>query len=324
MCAARRPTVTELFSGSGLFGVAFAREGFRLKTAFELDPRAVATYRENVGPHCERADLATRSPNGRCDVLIAGPPCQSFSTLNRSRLGDVRERLPLIVGHWAKVTKPKIVVIENVAPFVTSLTYRRLARRLQSLGYFVTSAALDAANFGAAQRRIRSFTIASVVELAAWNPMVREPRSVLQAWKGLSDEPNGVNQHIAPPPSDIALRRMKVIPAGGDKRDVLRKRPDLACPSWKHVRSEVTDVWGRMLWNEPSNTIRTCFQNASKGRYIHPEQHRVISLREAARLQGFPDDFEFTGVPAQVARQIGNAVPLSLGIAIARRVRDIF
>jgi DNA (cytosine-5)-methyltransferase 1 len=116
---------------------------------------------------------------------------------------------------------------------------------------------------------------------------------------------------------------MRVIRPGGDKRDVMRYAPELTPPSWWRLRCQVTDAWGRMEWDRPSNTIRTALQNPSKGRYIHPEQHRVISLREAARLHTIPDGWRFAGSPKQVARQIGNSVPPSLGRAVARAVNEV-
>lgn len=101
----------------------------------------------------------------------------------------------------------------------------------------------------------------------------------------------------------------------------MRSAPSLAPSSWWRVRCQATDVWGRMLWDEPANTLRTALQNPSKGRYIHPERHRVISLREAARLHSVPDSWTFVGTHYQVARQIGNGVPWQLGRAVARAVR---
>jgi DNA (cytosine-5)-methyltransferase 1 len=78
-----------------------------------------------------------------------------------------------------------------------------------------------------------------------------------------------------------------------------------------------------MEWDAPSNTLRTCFNNASKGRYVHPEQDRVISLREGARLQSIPDSFKFVGWPFEIAQQIGNSVPPRLGRVVARAVMRV-
>jgi DNA (cytosine-5)-methyltransferase 1 len=315
-----RPTVVDLFAGAGLFGYAFRRVGFRLIRAVEVDPVAAATYARNLNSEIEVADIALVPPRGRCEVLIAGPPCQGFSTLGARKPNDPRNALSLYVASWAKVLKPKIVVIENVAAFLESEEWGRLVRRLRCTGYEVTPFTLDAFDYGVPQRRSRSFTIASRCGTVEVPRCRRTTRTVRQAWEGLATEPNDVNCHYAPKPSDIALARMRVIPPGGDKRDVMQKAPHLAPPSWWKVSCEVTDAWGRMEWDSPCNTLRTALQNASKGRYIHPDQHRVITLREAARLHSIPDSWSFIGLPTQIARQIGNSVPPALGKAVARAV----
>jgi len=219
--------------------------------------------------------------------------------------------------------QPKVVVIENVAAFLESDEWQGVRRGLRRLGYEVEAIILDAFDYGVPQRRRRSFTFASRVGMVTAPRQRRSLRSVREAWEGLPSEADGRNDHYAPTPSRIALERMQIIPPGGDKRDVMRRAPHLAAPSWWNVSSEVTDAWGRMEWDQPCNTLRTALQNASKGRYIHPEQHRVISLREAARLHTIPDSWVFTGLPTQIARQIGNSVPPSLGRTVARAVKRL-
>jgi DNA (cytosine-5)-methyltransferase 1 len=113
---------------------------------------------------------------------------------------------------------------------------------------------------------------------------------------------------------------MKLIPAEGDRWSLIERAPDLLPKSLVRLGNNATDVWGRLRWDKPSNTLRTVSLHPSKGRYMHPEQHRVITLREAARLHSIPDSWEFVGYPAQIARQIGNSVPPGLGRAIARAV----
>jgi DNA (cytosine-5)-methyltransferase 1 len=316
-----RPTCVDLFSGAGLFSYAFQQAGFAIERAIELDPVAAATYARNVGDHIEVADVRKTDPNGRCDVLIAGPPCQGFSTLNRARADDPRNRLSYQVLRWSRALRPKVVVIENVSGFLESPQWRRIVRELTRDGFHVDSFILDAFNYGCPQYRRRSFTIANSTG-AEISPPRRRPRlrSVREAWDGLPLRPNNENHHYAPAPSDIALARMRCIPPGGDKRDVMAKAPELTPPSWWRLNCEVTDAWGRMEWDKPCNTLRTALQNASKGRYIHPEQDRVISLREAARLHTIPDTWVFEGLPTQISRQIGNSVPPALGRAIARMV----
>jgi len=290
-----------------------------------MDPHAVQTYATNLGEHVERADINKVVATGRCDVLVGGPPCQGFSTLGRMDPRDPRNRLGLKMVEWAHVLRPSVVIIENVAAFLQSRSWSTITKRLRDMGYDVTSIICNAADYGVPQLRHRSFTIASKIGDITPEPARHSaPRTVRESWDGLSSRPDGQNHHYAPKPSALALARMKVIPAGGDKRDVMKHAPKLAPPSWWRTTQVVTDVWGRMSWDAPSNTLRTCLNNPSKGRYIHPSQNRVISLREAARLHTIPDGWTFMGHPVHIARQIGNSVPPALGRAIARSVMKQF
>lgn len=315
------PTLVEMYSGAGLFSYAFAQEGFKIIDAIELDSAAAATYRHNLGDHIRVADVRKTAPIERCEVLTAGVPCQSFSTLGKRDSKDPRNLLALEVVKWTKLLHPKIVVIENVPPFLKTPVWNQLARRFRALGYQVNALILNAMDYGVPQNRLRSFTFASrdtMPELS--QPRRRSVITVRDAWQDLPSVPDGKNNHYSPSPSELALSRMKVIPSGGDKRDIMKNAPHLVPPSWWKVQNEVTDVWGRMEWAFPCNTIRTALLNPSKGRYIHPEQHRVISLREAARLQSIPDNWTFLGTPYQIARQIGNGVPPRLGRVVAKAV----
>lgn len=318
-----KPTVVDLFAGAGLFSHAFAVEGFTIVQAIEANRDATATYALNLGSdHLVHADITKVAPSVPCDVLVAGPPCQGFSTLGARRLDDPRNKLSMEVVRFAKILNPSIVVIENVEAFLHSEVHLRVRRAFARLGYGVLSYVLDAVDFGVPQYRARSFTVAtrqSALPLEGLRKR-RVARTVQDAFAGLPAEPDGNNFHYSPRPSALALARMKLIPPGGDRRDVLQRAPELSPPSWHRPRSEMTDVWGRMRWDSPSNTLRTALQNPSKGRYIHPDQNRVISLREAARLQTIPDSWVFAGPPYPVAMQIGNSVPPSLGRTVARAV----
>src|SRR6185295_3904586 len=163
-------------------------------------------------------DIRRVKPEGRCDVLVGGPPCQGFSTLGKRRHDDPRNFLSLEVVRWAKVLRPKIVVIENVAAFLTAPVWKLLARKFADLGYAVGSGVFNAADFGVPQLRYRSFTFATrrrMPEVVA--PQISSHVTVREAWKGLPHVPDNVNNHVAPVPSPIALSRMKLIPPGGDK-----------------------------------------------------------------------------------------------------------
>lgn len=318
-----KPTLVEMFSGAGLFSYAFVKEGFRVIKAVEIDKIAAATYYQNLSHEIEVGDVRKVNVNGNCQVLIAGSPCQGFSTLGKKDITDPRNFLSLEVLRWAKILKPQIIVVENVAAFLNTYIWEELKNGFNNLGYEVSAVELNSFDFNVPQMRRRAFTFATRTRL----PIVKKINApnistVLDAWDGLSSEPDNKNYHYSPSPSELALARMKIVPIGGDKRDIMRIAPQLAPPSWWKVPFHVTDVWGRMHWKSPSNTIRTCFQNPSKGRYIHPEQNRVISIREGARLQSIPDEWQFVGTPTQITRQIGNSVPPNLGRAIARAVLE--
>jgi DNA (cytosine-5)-methyltransferase 1 len=319
------PKVIELFGGAGLFGGAFAKEGFTISQAVEIDPVACATYKANLGDHVDNKDVRSLTPSGKSEVLVAGPPCQGFSTMGKRDKSDKRNYLSMEVLRWAAATSSKVVVIENVPPFLTSEIWLQVAKEFDRLEYDIRTYVLNAYDFGVPQIRNRAFIIASKIGFPNIRAINRKKiGTVREAWSDLPLRPDGKNLHYAPKPSELALRRMQIVPEGGNKNDIMRMAPNLAPPSWAFVRNELGDVWGRMRWDKPSNTLRTCFQNPSKGRYIHPEEDRVISLREAARLHSIDDSWKFCGSPTQIARQIGNSVPPFVGRAIARAVRSLF
>lgn len=322
----RRLTVTEMFAGAGLFGYAFRSAGFELVDAIELCPSACATYRRNLGDGIVLGDVRKSRPAGRCDVIIAGPPCQGFSTLGKRRLDDPRNLLSYEVVDWARHARPSVIVIENVAAFLESPVWPRLCRRLRRLGYDVSAMVLDATDFGVPQLRRRSFTVASRIGLPRVRPLSRAGfRTVREALAGLPEPAEGgEGMHRTRPLSRLARARIRAIPEGGDKRDIMRRAPHLVPASWWEVPNEATDVWGRMEWDRPANTLRTAFINPSKGRYIHPRSHRVITFREAARLHTIPDHWEFCGNDSSIARQIGNSVPPLLGKAVADSIMRLF
>jgi len=318
------PTV-ELFAGAGLLAHAFQTAGAETLLAVEADPQARATLQRNINPAAIGIDAREVLKGLQADLLIGGPPCQGFSSLGKRDALDARNSLSMVMVPWARELQPKVVVIENVPQFLESAYWPKLQKEFLRMGYSSTSWVLNASDFGAPQLRRRAFAVFSKIGLpVAPEPTCTTPMTVRQAFAGLPSKPSSKLQHLAPTPGDLALSRFKLIPPGGDKRDLLRRAPELCPPSWGRIPNQATDVWGRMLWDEPANTLRCCFQSASKGRYIHPRLNRVISLREGARLQGVPDDWVFEGDPTHVARQIGNGVPVPLGRAVAIQVMSLF
>lgn len=322
--AGRWPRTADLFSGAGLLSGGFANAGFEVVYAAEADPRAVATFNLNHRGVGEQRDVRRPRYDVSCEVITAGPPCTGFSSLGKRDPSDERNRLSLAIPEWVKPAGAKVVVVENVPQFLDSRHWRLLTRRMEELGFEHCAWVLDAYEYGASQRRRRSFTVYSMIGLPDEPPKSKIRRTVREAFDGLPLKPPGIGLHIAPEPSHIARRRFELIPPEGSRAEIMRRAPHLCPPSWKKLSGVVTDVWGRMRWEEPANTLRCCFQNPSKGRYIHPMEHRVITLREGARLQGVPDNWRFFGDRSSIARQIGNGVPLALGQAVAKSVRALF
>ena len=339
--------IADLFAGAGGITAGFRAAGFTPVAAVESNKWAARSYSENFGNHIftcrieemyvERSSEALRwsLPNislwpmdletPRIDVLVGGPPCQGFSPLGR--MGDWKYEDPTnkLWKHYVRVldvVRPKVFVIENVPEFLKSSEFELLTKCVVDLNYDVAFQVLNASDFGVPQRRKRAITIGSRIGAASLpKPEVALRRTVRDAIGDLPIWPDGKNWHIARRPTAISLERYRAVPPGGNRFDLMRSRPDITPRCWLNKTSGSTDVFGRMKWDEPAPTIRTEFFKPEKGRYLHPEAHRPITIREAARLQTFPDDFIFVGSSVQAAKQIGNALPVELSRQIAIHVR---
>lgn len=313
-----QPTFIDMFSGAGLFSAGAVAAGLRPVLAIDISKLAIASYNRNVAPVGIVGSVLEPRELPQADVLIAGPPCQGFSTLGRRDPLDVRNELALAVPDWAERCGARIVAIENVPPFLRSAHWRQLADALEALDYSIQTWEVDAADFGTPQLRSRSFTIASRV--GSLPDPVATSRRVTLGQVLAKPIPVGDPMHVWPEPTGIAAERIPLIPPRGDKRDLMRIAPDLCPASWVRVGCQATDVWGRMDPDKPANTLKCAFQNPSKGRYLHPTENRTLSLREGARLQGIPDSWQLEGQRYPVARQIGNGVPVPLATSVAASV----
>ncbi len=290
----------------------------------------------------------------RADVVIGGPPCQGFSLLNKNRENDPRRQLWRPYLDVVERCGAKVFVIENVQQLFGSYEHGEIVGMAEKLGYKVVSGKLCAADYGVPQTRTRAFIIGSKVgdpfllfppRRTHFNPNGNGNQHSLnftgnddylpypQKWRTVRDvisdlsPPCGTDvRQISPPlnlhfgrtPTSMSLKRYKAIPKEGMNRfDLQKKVPDLTPKCWINKKSGGTDLFGRLWWDKPSVTIRTEFFKPEKGRYLHPEQHRPITHREAARFQSFPDSFLFKGTKIEIAKQIGNAVPPPLAARIA-------
>ena len=143
-----KPKVVDLFAGAGLFSHAFAKEGFDLVYAVELDTAAATTFTLNHRIEVNVADVRRVDPISSADVIIAGPPCQGFSSLGSRNPQDPRNLLSLEVLRWTRTTRPEVVVIENVVTFLGTPIWKKLEKGFRRLGYTVTRFALNAHDFG--------------------------------------------------------------------------------------------------------------------------------------------------------------------------------
>ncbi len=292
----------------------------------------------------------------RADVVIGGPPCQGFSLLNRNRRGDPRKQLWRPFLKIVEHAGAEIFVMENVPQLLGSAEHAEILKAAQALGFKTAFAVLCAADYGVPQTRRRAFIVGcKFIHPAAFFPPKKTHRRPAgdETGRPLSDEfdlyvadplpwqtvrdaiadlppPEGTHFRSEPPPLDLhfgrkptplSIQRYQAIPEEGMNRFDLQKRaPELTPACWIKKTRGGTDLFGRLWWDKPAFTIRTEFFKPEKGRYLHPSQHRPLTHREAARLQSFPDSFRFAGSKAEVAKQIGNAVPPLLAARVADSV----
>lgn len=293
---------------------------------------------------------------GELDILVGGPPCQGFSVYNHQRgLHDERSSLYLEYLRLVEGLRPNWVVLENVTGMTSAgggAAVEAIIQGLRNLGYEVKAKILRAEEYGVPQERRRLVFIGNRTGLPIEFPEPThgpgllpfvtiadaigdlpplsngeeigvtvygtEARSDYQA--ELRAGSDSVRNHAAARLSKVNLERLKHIPQGGSWRDI----PVELLPEGmkKAKRSDHTKRYGRLSWNGLASTILTkC--DPHWGAYFHPDQDRTITVREAARLQSFPDGFEFKGSRTDQYTQVGNAVPPMLGRAIAQVIRRI-
>lgn len=345
----------DLFCGCGGMTRGFMDTGrFQLVYANDNNQAAIESYKANFDPegsHTDAGDIielvekrAQSIP--KADIVIGGPPCQGFSLLNKNRIGDKRREMWQYYMEVAKIAGAKVIVMENVPQLIDSDEFQQILAELEEQGFrHVVSHVLNAANYGVPETRRRTILIASKIGNVALPPIAYlspDRKAVLQEegtpselpdWRTvrecIGDLPPPVGSEFRPEDGPtlslhfgrnqlpMSIERMRAVPPGGNRFDLLRNRPDITPGCWVRKTSGGTDLFGRLWWDRPSVTIRTEFFKPEKGRYLHPEQHRPITHREAARIQTFPDDFRFRGSKVEVAKQIGNAVPVLLANAVA-------
>ncbi len=263
----------------------------------------------------------------RPELIVGGPPCQGFSPLGKMSASEVMQQNHISMNklwqHYFRLVEdsmPRAFIVENVPQLLTSKEYPLIVKKAEELGYNVVSGVLKAEMYGVPQKRTRGFIIGALDFYPALPGPTKERKTVRDAIGDLPPKPTGENLHIGRNPTPKSLERYRCIPPGGNRFDLVRKRPDICPECWLKKKTGSTDVFGRMEWDKPSLTIRTEFYKPEKGCYLHPSEDCPITYREAARLQTFPDDFVFEGSKIEIARMIGNSVPPKLAYHVAKAV----
>ena len=325
--------VTRGLSDAGLTVVAGIDNDEKCRRTFEHNNPGVEFIHRDIG-EMSLADLGMSEPllenNG---VLFAAcAPCQSFSC--HRKWGKVSDKKGGLLRHFGRLVRaalPDYILVENV-PGIAKVrgysTLRRFRKTLCELDYRQIEAIIDAKSFGVPQNRRRLVLLASrrgPVSLPepSHGEGLQPFRTVRQAIGhfpriSAGQRHQSVKNHVASEVSEINLRRLCATPPdGGDRRSW---PPNLWLSCHKGSHAGHTDVYGRMYWDRPSPAITGKCVSISNGRYGHPEQDRAISIREAAALQTFPDRYEFFGDKSNIAKQIGNAVPVRLAEKLGKHV----
>lgn len=293
----------------------------------------------------EREDVVSTLNDEKIDLLAGGPPCQGFSTLGKREDDDCRNKLVDAYLEIALKVKPKMIIMENV-PAIQSmkhesgLKYPEYAKKLlRENGYYATTIFMEGEKVGLAQSRRRLFLLAInqdyVSEIPEYEALVLNKIATIESGykevtlrEVIGDLPryeSGQGEDVAEVDGkplynhtvfkyrEDNLARIKCVPYNGGLQDI----PDeLLSNHLKKMKSGgygsggfVKNLYGRLDWDKPSGTVVAGIKKITCGRYFHPECNRLLTVREAARLQSFPDDYLVKGGMIEQYTIIGNAVP---------------
>jgi len=341
------PTAIELFAGCGGLSTGLTQAGFRILSAVEINEVAARTYRANhrdvhlhVQDVCKITAASLLRENGlrvgQLDLLAGCSPCQGFSRLRKGESGrnDPRNKLVFEYLRLVRGLRPKTILMENVPGIITTEygneIFDLVKEELEQLGYTVDYKVINVADYGVPQFRKRFVLLGSryrrhpiqLPEETHTSPNDRNPagklpwRTVRQAFQNIAPLENGQVDpnnplHVCSANGDLNMQRIQAVPHNGGSRSSFPDNLVLECH--RRYPNGYRDVYGRMSWDRPSPTLTGGCTNITRGRFVHPDQDRGISLLEAARLQTFPDGYVFCGNFGEKSLQIGNAVPVRLG-----------
>lgn len=311
----------DLFSGCGGLSEGLKQAGFKVIAGVEVDKNATKAYRMNHADTVLFEDDIRKLDsneiltilNGKPLHLLAGcPPCQGFSSLrklnHKSAVRDERNSLIDEYYRFVEELNPLTIMLENVPGIVDYTLFKAIIRKLKKLGYNIVYKVVNVADYSVPQRRKRLVLVGSKIckiDIASRTNTLTTVRDALGKLKKNDDELH----NIYPKHTEYVQKMISLIPKNGGSRKDLPEQYQLECHKKKNVG--FNDVYGRLRWDTVSSTITGGCLNPSKGRFLHPEEDRCISAREASLLQTFPIDYKFpTDIPrTELALLIGNALP---------------
>ena len=338
-------TAIDLFCGSGGLSLGLEEAGFDVRFAADKWSVATRTYALNFTHPVLTVDLADSTASelrdlagieeGPVDLVVGGPPCQGFSIQRIGADHDVRNHLVLEFGRLVAEFEPRIFIMENV-PGLLGKRGRGLAaafeEEMTAAGYTVEAAILDAAAYGVPQHRRRVIYYGWRQEETPFRlpTPTHTDDKLVSAWDALKNLPSPPEDRTAHPDdplhrrtrlSPLNQKRIELVPPGGGMLD-LPVELRVNCHKNGADRIGHRNVYGRLAPDKPASTITARFDSFTRGKFGHPTEPRNITLREGARLQTFPDSFQFVGTQEEIAAQIGNAVPPRLGRVLGAAVQD--
>jgi DNA (cytosine-5)-methyltransferase 1 len=391
-----KPSFISLFSGCGGLDAGFIESGFTCQQAFDIDKKVIDVHRMNLGDSGTVADLREITKvqllkNGKPSVVVAGSPCQGFSTAGKRELHDPRNSLLLHAGKLAIQVKPKVFIAENVSGALSGehkVYWHELENMLRAAGYSTTTLKLNASDLGLAQMRSRVIMLAwRGQKEPKFDSQVVLPRTLAEALSGIDDLPQHEKKFLPTHSSHflissrikrgqklcnvrggaasihtwdipevfgkttqqerlvlqttMKLRRSERLRDFGDAdpvalqsllRDIGSRAPalvkSLVKKGYMRIVEDRFDLantyngkYRRLDWNSISLTVDTRFGDPRY--FLHPSEHRSFTVREAARIQGFPDWFVFPGRAVDSFKMIGNAVPPPMARYLADGVRGL-
>lgn len=332
----------EGFCGPGGMSLGLKLAGFDIACAFDNDALSIATHNRNLGHHGRVRNAEEVSgfelmgelgiKRGELDLFAGGPPCQGFSKQKRgAHLGDSRNDLVMEYIRIVNEFLPRFFFFENVAIFgqKRGILYVKMMHET-FCDYEISPCFINSADFGLPQTRERFLVVGRRRDVhGAFSfpeRIVKRHTTVGETLRGLPEPPDDCSvhplwaNHQKAKVTEANIVRFSHVPQGGGWKDIPE---ELRLPCHQRVDTDKggwPDVFGRLEWNGVCPTITGGFDSFTRGRYGHPLQDRPLTPREAARIQGFPDDYVFEGNRGDVRSQIGNAVPPPVAFGVGSHI----